>query len=181
MSSTCRFRARRRAVAMSSSPGTLVPAGQQHDHRAALLPVVHPVARSVVDPQFRYALADGSDVSGVSGPPDARPGRGRAPGHGYPAVRQATWRRPRSCEPRTCAQRSRQATVRQLLPRVPRGIASLPPSRPRSGPGPAITPHVRDRARRPRRTCQGPTPRSRCTDEPPDPAATPGDKREARC
>ena len=47
--------------------GSLVSAGQQNHDRAALPLEIHPVAGTVVDPEFRNAFADGPRVSRVSG------------------------------------------------------------------------------------------------------------------
>ena len=68
--------------------GSFVPPGQQNDNGVALLLEVHPVARSVVDPQLRNAFADGPDVSRVPGGQTLDPDQNAGPGARVPQAVQ---------------------------------------------------------------------------------------------
>jgi hypothetical protein len=65
---------------------TLVATGQQDDERAAAPDEIHPIARALVDPHFRDALADRFYVAGISNrqTPDAC-----VDAHACPAVAKA--------------------------------------------------------------------------------------------
>ena len=92
-------------------PGPLFPAGQQHDHRAALLLEVRPVARSVADPQRPAAPKPlrprASRLPGFR-PPAAR----REPGHGRGGFATSAAGRPRPLRRPPSTLRRRQCTGR---------------------------------------------------------------------
>lgn len=60
--------------------GAFVTTCQQNNQFSSALPEIHPVTGSVIDPQLRYAFANGFDIAGVAGGEpfdpclDARPG-----------------------------------------------------------------------------------------------------------